>query len=357
MKDRVLFVSFDGRQYSDNPKAVSESLHKMYPEIEICWLLKNVSLNVLPDYVKVIDARDIRELYKAYVLSKVVVTNFSFPNIPKHKDQYFVQLWHGDKAFKKIQYDNPFIEKNFYRPESMPGFCDICVSGSDYGEMQYRSALRYKGEILKVGIPRNDRLININKQEVQNIKLSLGIGLDTKILLYAPTIRKDSLGGMEVKDFQVIRTLDVLEKKYGCQWICLMRSHPGVRTLTGVDFTDKVIDVCSYGDMADLLLVSDMLVTDYSSCAGDFALLGRPIILFQSDLNEYTEKERTLYFEVKDSPYMVANNQEELEKLILELNDDLILENCKDILEFYHNYETGQASKAVVDLIFGHLHK
>jgi len=103
--------------------------------------------------------------------------------------------------------------------------------------------------------------------------------------------------------------------------------------------------------MAEILLVSDMLITDYSSCAGDFALLNKPIVLFHSDVNEYLEKDRTFYFDIEESPYYVAHNQQELEAIIQKLNQQDVEKNCKDILDFYETTESGKASETVCRII------
>jgi CDP-glycerol glycerophosphotransferase len=103
--------------------------------------------------------------------------------------------------------------------------------------------------------------------------------------------------------------------------------------------------------MADLLLVSDALITDFSSSAGDYALLNRPLILFQSDYDEYVEKDRGFYFDMNDSPYFIAKNQEELEVIIAKLTEDKVKENCKEILDFYGTCETGKSSEVIANRI------
>ena len=107
--------------------------------------------------------------------------------------------------------------------------------------------------------------------------------------------------------------------------------------------------------MADLLLISDMLITDYSSSAGDFALLKRPLVLFQSDIKEYIKYDRSFYFNMEDSPYYIAENQQELEDIINELDEKKAKENCEKILEFYETNETGHAAETIAEIIKGKL--
>ena len=351
IQNKVLFISFDGRQYSDNPRAISEKLHEQYPEIQIVWIIRSDKKSFVPEYAQIVDSDNRKNVYKAYATSKVIVSNFSFLNIKKSKKQFFIQTWHGDRAFKKIQYDNPFIAKDFFRPESQPGFCDLCVAGSDYGERKFRSAFKYTGEIIKEGTPRDDRLVNFDMGTISQVKKLLKIPDETKILLYAPTIRKAQKNSMEVKELNITRTLEALEHKYNSSWVCFMRAHPGVKELSGVEYNDKIIDVSGYEDMADLLLVSDMLITDYSSCAGDFALLNRPLVLFHADKEEYISQERTFYFDIQDSPYWVAESQSDLERIIYSFSEQKIKKNCKEILSFYGNAETGNSSEKLASII------
>lgn len=351
LQNTVLFSSFGGKSYSDNPRAVSEKLHALYPEIKISWCIQRSKSQVLPMYVTPIYVEDKGAIIKAYATSKVIVTNYAFPDLKKNPEQFFIQTWHGDRAFKKIQYDNPFISDDYFRPESQPGFCDLCVAGSDYGERKFRSAFRYVGEILKVGTPRDDRLVNPNPQEMGALREKLGVASNTRILLYAPTVRMSKINGLEVKDLDVEKALAALEKRYECPWVCFMRGHPGTKGLVGVQYNEKVIDVSDYEDMADLLLISDMLITDYSSCAGDFALLHRPLVLFQADKEEYMSEERNFYFDIADSPYWVVESQEQLEKIIAACSDEAAKENCDAILKFYGSCETGNSAEAVAGII------
>lgn len=351
VKDRVVFVSFDGRSYSDNPKAISESLHMIAPDIEIVWAIKQGKKQQIPQYAKMINPENYRRYLKILVTSKCVVTNFAFPVIPKSRKQLFIQTWHGDKAFKKIQYDNPFIEKNFFRAESVEGFCDICVAGSDYGERKFRSAFKYKGEILKVGTPRNDRLVFPDEEEIIYLKNKMGIDINTHILMYAPTIRKNELDSMKVREIDFIKTLGILEERDGHEWKCFLRAHPGTHKLTGIEYNRKIIDVSNYEEMSDLLLMTDFLISDYSSCAGDYALLGRKIILFQADVEDYMKNERSFYYDIKQSPYYVAQSQEDLEMIISTHSDEEFKQNCQNILEFYGDCESGHAAEQVAKRI------
>ena len=357
---KALFISYNGASYSDNPKAISKALHEICPDADIVWAMKSPESkkDIVPEYVRMVNMGNSTEINKELSTAAVVVNNGCLAEIPKSSKQYFIQAWHGDRAFKKILYDSPF-SSNFSVAESKEGYCDLALAGSKYGEMQFRSAFHYKGEISMVGTPRNDKLVKADKEEISKIRAELSIPEDTKILLYAPTLRRNTdNGAQQAQDIDIEKTLKALEAKYGCSWCCIVRAHPAVKGLSGLNYDGKrIIDVTKFEDMADLLLVSDMLITDYSSCAGDFALLNRPVVLYQADRAEYLEKDRTFYFEMSDSPYYIAENQGELEAIIADFSEEAIVKNCKDILDFYTTSESGEASKIIAQRICGWFEK
>lgn len=355
MDKSVTFISFSGKSYSDNPKAISEKLHEIAPEIKINWLIKSDSAQKdVPDYVHCFDVNNRWGRMALMARTKCLVSNFSFPMMPKSKKQMFIQTWHGDKAFKKVLHDSNFVEGDFSVSEEIPGYCNLAIAGSKYGKQQYRSAFKYAGKILMEGTPRNDRLVHIDEKHQAQIKEALNLLPNAKLLLYAPTLRRENYKNrtsQSIKELNVVRTINTLEKRDNCKWICLLRAHPTMVGLIGAGDDSRIIDVSDYSDMADLLEISDMLITDYSSCAGDFLLTGRPVILFQADLEDYLKKERTLYFDINESPYWSVNSQVALEEKINSITPEMAEKNCKDILAFYGDCETGHASLSVAKII------
>ena len=362
-KNKVMFESFSGKSYSDNPRAVSEMLHSINQDIEIVWSFKDPESKkrIVPNYVKCINKNNKLRFLKEYATCASFVKNFSFSYIPKGAKQYFVQTWHGDRAFKKVLHDSGYYKPGQRcLPEQIDGFCDLAVAGSDYGESQYRTAFLYKGEILKVGTPRDDCLVNVSDEKKRRIRESLNIPEDIHIVMYAPTLRRaasDVHAVQETQDLDISKVLEVLDKNDNGKWICLVRAHSAVAGIGGINYGDKVIDVSSYEDMADLLLISDILITDYSSSAGDFALLGKLLILYQSDREKYEENDRGFYFNMNDSPYYVAMSTNEIINIIENSNQSVVRKNCDAILDFYKTNETGMASKYVCERIINHLNR
>lgn len=365
LKRQVVFTSFNGKTYSDNPKAITEKLHERSPEIPIVWLFKEpmTKKKEVPTYIKAVKSNSLKALF-VLATSAVWVDNFEKPNfLYKSKQQRYIQTYHGDRAFKKILYDVRTLMPNGHYKEGdlfEETHLDLALSGSDYGDRHYRSAFNYKGEILKKGCPRNDRLINRNTQKEEEIKKNLLLNEEVNIILYAPTLRKqavNSKAAQKLTEIDLEQVLDTLENTSGKKWVGLIRAHAAVKNLEGIPQSDQFMDVSQYEDMNDLLLISDVLITDYSSSAGDFALLNRLLILFQNDREAYQKEDREFYFNIEDSPYLIAENQRELNSLLSRYGEIDTRENCQAILNFYGCCETGDASSYTVDYILEHLNK
>jgi CDP-glycerol glycerophosphotransferase len=334
----VFFASFRG-QYSDNPRAISECLHRMAPDVKIVWLVKPQYRQYVPDYVTVVPPRGRRAL-KAQARATVWVLNYTYRKhlgVYKGRDNYYIQTWHGDRGLKTIGYLTGFSKEKKYCGYDLTE-CDLFVAASDYGVKKARQGLLYEGEVIVEGMPRNDKLVNIGDygEEVARIKKSLGIDNNVKVMLYAPTFRENSDQQQCVIDIaSSIAALESLEEgergkwkeesgkrkveRRKEKWICLVRSHSLTKKIsTGSDST-TYLDVSSYPDMADLLLIADLLLTDYSSCAGDFLLTARPVVLVHFDRNDYEAQGRPLWVKPEEAGYLVAKNQGELNQILSKL--------------------------------------
>lgn len=355
----VVFSSFSGKAYSDNPRAISEALHVISPETEIIWLFQSPSTkrNIAPDYIKCLKIHSFQAL-RALATARVWVDNMPKPlYTKKRRGQFYVQTWHGDRGFKKMLYDAHDHPKG--KPILEEQIADLLVSGSVFCEGTYHTGFHYFGEIAKFGSPRNDILLNPSAYKILQLKASLGLHPEDKLLLYAPTMRNASRRQgvkQQIQPIDLLATLDALENRFGGSYKCLVRCHATQLGLTGFPDSDRIIDLSTYEDMADLLLISDVLITDYSSSASDFALTGRPVILFQDDREGFAKSERTFYFDIEKSPYFVVTGQAELETLIAKLTEENAQKNDKDILGFYHAYETGYASEKLAEILQKHLY-
>ena len=355
------FRSFNG-QYSDNPRAISEKLHEVAPNISQIWVLNDISEAHVPEYVNVVSAHSLKSL-KAMAQSKLWVMNTCYSKCKgfyKPRDTFYVQTWHGDRGFKRIGYLAAEVMGKEYRGiHTLPYMkdCNLCLAGSDFGVKNMRGAFKYDGPFLEKGCPRNDKLVNIDKnsRQILDIKRSLDIDPHKKILLFAPTFRDKAVGKQKcnVNIRRMIGSLPKTERG----WICLVRSHSSSEGILLEDNNKDIIDVSKYPDMADLLLITDILVTDYSSCATDFVLTGNPVIMVLFDLEDYIHSNRSLFVTPTEVGFLCAYNQDDLDSILSQIENFDHRKIAEKINAYYGTHESGDATTSAVDVILRSLQR
>ena len=344
--NKVVFSSFMANSYADNPRYVSEALHDMAPDVKQVWLFRDDKIDKVkvPDYVvkaHAIGLDGITHLATARVWVDNVKKQQSLLFRPK-KQVYF-NTWHGDRGFKRVGRDNKKLPNWKPRTER---FCTAMIAGSEFGRNTYRTAFDFQGEVLMDGCPKNDILVRDDPDTAVALRREMGIPRDVKLMIYAPTYRDDLRGVDQRAPLNLSQTLDWLEEKTGDRWLCLKRAHYLSHGIDAGDGADRIIDMTGWPEMAELLAVSDMLISDYSSCAGDFILRNKPAILYQSDADQYRSDSREFYFDMDTAPFFIARDMSELKAVIDGLTEESILENCRRWREFFGVTETGHASEA-----------
>ena len=192
---------------------------------------------------------------------------------------------------------------------------------------------------------------------MRSIRRSLGIKDNVNILLYAPTFRKnnvfnESFDSMQVYNLDWERVLKEVQDKFGGEWIGLIRLHPNIADLkNNLVLPNTVMDATSYPDMQELLMISDCLITDYSSCVFDFGMVGKKAFLYALDLKDY-QKDRDFYFKHGELPFPLTQSTEELISCIRNFDSD----KYNDKLQaFFHDecgvYKGGHASEITAGII------
>ena len=352
--DKAVFCCLQGRFYGDSPRCISERLHERRPNTKIVWMLNSETRqrvkDSLPDYVRVVRYRS-REAFIEQATARVWVDNFTKQGglKPAKGKQFYIQTWHGDRAIKKIGYDMGTADD--YRMEEL---CDRVTTASRFGEEMFRTAFRYKGEYIRAGSPRNDLLVRGDPADIRRVREGLGVPEGTKLLLYAPTYRENSRILPKSAQMDLDRTLRCLEATTGAPWKCLFRAHYLSQGIDLEPVKDRIIDVTRYEEMAELLLAADMVLTDYSSCALDFIVRDLPALFYIADWDEYVANRR-VYFDIRETPFLVAADQDALEAQLRALTPEKARQNCAAIRDYFGYYETGRATDAAVDHIIRRL--
>lgn len=353
-RNKIFIYSYYGSQYGDNPKYISKYLVENYSKdiFDVVWAFNDPKSKDI-DGVRKVKTMSLKYFYELCT-SKVIVTNFrTTEHFKKRKNQYYIQTWHSSLRLKKIEGDVGDNLKEDYVAMAKEDSkrMDLLLSGCKYSTDIFKRAFWYEGEILEGGTPRNDIFFGDSKILKGDIKKKLGIDTKTKILLYAPTFRNAE--GMEVYDVDFARTLKALKERFKGEWTCLVKLHPHMINQSKEIVNGKgVIDVTTYDDIQELLLIADVLISDYSSLMFDFEIAKKPCFLYVPDLIEYQSKERGLYFNIEELPFVITKSNEELEEKILRFNEKAYKENIKNFDEKVGNFEDGKCAARVGKRIY-----
>ena len=359
-KNRVILVNDLSYKSAGNPKSVGEYLDQHYNgKFEII-----VSVND-PEAYRHLEKRGFKVIrYKSlsyffYALTaKVLLTNsggYSF--LPMRKKQYVINTWHGGGAYKKCGIDMYEDTKTFRKDLRLQGdhtsaFLSTCTRFSD----ELSRALQTPREVFwEIGMPRNDMMIHVDEELRASVREKLGLADGEKLILFAPTYRK--IGDNYFNDSVAIsygvdieRTCAAMEKRFGGKWRFAMRYHPCVVN-RGDLASEGAMDLTDYEDMQELLLAADAMINDFSSSMWDFMMTGRPSFLFAVDLEHYV-KTTQVYTPVEEWPFPCSVNNDELEKNILEFDEEKYAAACKYHYDSLGGCETGKATQLVCERIY-----
>ncbi|GAA1160523.1 CDP-glycerol glycerophosphotransferase [Kitasatospora gansuensis] len=359
LTDTVLYNVALGGQYAGSPRAVHEELVRRGTALRHVWTSDDMQAD-LPQ-----SAEPVRqwspEWYEHLATAKYVVTSTHLPDFfVRRPGQVVLQTWHGT-PLKRIGHD---FEKVWFTDSEYLKTLDrevaqwsLLVSGNTFSTGVLRRAFKYQGQILESGYPRNDVLLAPDREKTaEQVRERLGLPEGKKVVLYAPTFREDRRrpqGGYQL-DLRI--DLAAAQAALGEDQVLLVRAHEVMCGQVPSAGNGYVWDVGTYPDMADLLLVADVLVTDYSSATFDFANTGKPILFFTYDLEHYRDNLRgfSLDFEA-DAPGPLLETSAELVEALGRV-DAVAAEHADKYAAFRQKYcdlDDGQASARVVDALLG----
>ena len=347
--NRVVFNSYNGNQYSCNPRCVSEWI-KNENKYEIIWAFKE------PQKFKYLEKEFGYKLcryrsFKYYFYSltaKVTVCNAQGAGeMPIRKDHFEIQTWHGGGGgYKKSALDDKTISnhsKARYENDDKR-YSLMCASSKTSLKNTVRGGLDFKGLVIG-GTPRNDLLINRDHDELfSKVHAALGVGPERKILLYAPTWRVGHVSsGKEIDSERLKRSLS---ERFGGEWVIAVRSH----YLASKNRITGEVDASAYPDMQELLYVVDALITDYSSSIWDFSFTYKPCFLYCTDLKDF-KQERDFYSPINSWGFPLAENEEQLNQVISDFNEEEFKKNMVQHHDKNGSFEKGKATEDMARII------
>lgn len=350
-KNRIIFESFYGKNISCNPKEILDYMIKNNYDCEyIVVYNKKVNENYEKYKVNFVKVRTIKYFYY-YATSKVWVVNTNHMILMKpKKNQIYLQTWHAAGAFKrfgKFVMGSKKLEKMRWIKDAQ--YWTYLLCSSEKVKHIYAESFNISDEkIICSGIPRNDVFLDeykkINAREKLNNKIS-NVD-DKKIILYAPTFRDD-------KEFELILDFEKIYQKLNNEYKFILKLHPNIKNKIEIEskYKEFIYDYSQYENTQELLLASDVLITDYSSIIFDFAITGNPIIFYSYDLEEYDNSIRGFYYNYEEFvPGPIVKNDDDLIN-ILENYSKLKAESSKTVLKFASDYNKNSNEKCIQNII------
>jgi CDP-glycerol glycerophosphotransferase (TagB/SpsB family) len=296
-EDAVFFESYRGRSAACNPRAIDRFLAHDRPHTVRYWSVQDGSVEVPIGAIRIIEGT--RAWWHARGAARVLVVNdWLQKRWRRRPHQHVLQTWHGS-TLKRLARDRPdagWRTRVAARREGKRW--DALLAQNEFSALNLRSAYAYTGPVWTEGYPRNDALVRSFQYDRSSYSIyhRLGIEPELKIALWAPTWREDRRTMVDFLD------ADQLSGLLGPEWIVLVRGHVSTWGTGADQSASGVLDVTTYPDIADLLQVTDVLVTDYSSVMFDWIVTGRPMVFCVPDMANYAYVLRGFYADLLEDP-------------------------------------------------------
>ncbi|MEB5881595.1 CDP-glycerol glycerophosphotransferase family protein [Enterococcus gallinarum] len=361
-KKTIIFESFNGKLPSDNPYYIFKELERRESDYKLYWGIKkelySKATQTFPDIVFV-KRFSISWLLKV-TRAKFWVFNARMPIwLRKNKQTIYIQTWHGT-PLKKLGLDienvrmpgtkTDLYHENFVKEADR---WDYLIAPNLYSEKIFQNAFNYKNTFLEIGYPRNDKLVR-HKNDVslkKQLKLRI-LGKETgKVYLYAPTWRDDYFVSIGKYKFHMPFDLEKITASIGKEDVLIIRPHYLVADSIDILGYEKNVFISLDEDINDLFLISDTLITDYSSVFFDYSILRRPMIFYPYDLAYYENSLRGFYLDYNQVPGDIVYKEEELYNRLSMQYEKSSIEKIDSFFNTYNDWETENDSSKVVNLI------
>lgn len=380
-KNRISICTFEGKGgFGCNPKYIVEELHKRNTNYEFIWFVNDMEKE-FPGYIRKVP----NTLWgRAYWLStsKIWIDNYRKPyGTCKRKNQYYVNTWHATIAFKSIGLwrGDAFSQMAYLVSKNDSDMIDDVVIDSEWCAEVYPKGMIYDGNYIWAGAPRCDVLYGDRTKYREAFRQKYGIGKDAKVVMYAPTFREGKIKGKrtifsEVWTMDFERLLNNLGIRFKGEWYLCLRVHPqlavNAREYKDDRLKDKLIDASQEDDMHEILAAMDAFITDYSSAAMDASYAHMPVFIYADDIEAYVKDRGSLLWNLSADlngkvtnnkrmtpgitavlPYPIAQNNDELEEVILGFDEEKYISRMKKFEKDVQLVFDGKASAKVADKI------
>lgn len=346
IKKKIVFTSYYGKQYSDNPRCIYEKMRQLRSDIEYVWFMSD---KATVKGAKVVPYFSVRAIYHL-ATSRMWIDNSRKNNwVEKRNGQIYIQTWHGDVCIKMIEKDAAASLGEEYVSAAMndSSIADLMISGSKFRSKSYKESFWYSGEILELGTPKSDVLYWDQNAAKQKVCSHYHLETSLRIALYVPTFR-DS-GDISCYSVDYERVMNTLEKRWGGQWVFIVRLHPYVQDLKDkVIYTGKVLNGTEYESCDELIISSDLIITDYSGTMFSGLEANKKVLLFATDYYDY-KNERSTYFDIKALPFPFSESNDQLIDNINSFDEKLYNQECAALKSQLGFFNSAESTDKVVD--------
>lgn len=318
-KNQIICWSYSFKKYACNPRFITEFLLDNAPEYKIYWAFDEFfDASKLDSRICVVKKNSLKYLYILYT-SKFIFYNTRnniFESFFLKKDsQKYIMTWHSSIRLKRIEKDaieqlGRTYERRAKKDSSM---CDLMLSNSKLYTNLIRNSFWYDGEILEKCVPRNDIFYDKRKiaESYRFVRESMGFSQKSKIVLYAPTFRGESL---DLKYYSINwdKVLPYLQNILGDDVEVLVRLHPNLANIKNIDSIinyNHVHNITKAPDITEFLFAADIMISDYTSAMFDSIILCKPCFIYAVDKDEY---DRGFYWTFEQLPFPFAESEEQL---------------------------------------------
>lgn len=349
----ILFISYGGQKYDDSPKVVYEYLqgNPAFSEYKCVWAF------IDPDRFPKVENKvkvDTLSYYLTALSAGIWITNSSASrglNFKKAQTKNYL-FQHGMCGIKKLGADIQETEKAFFIGFKEK-FDAIFIEGKKEIPI-LTCAWGVEPEVFyTTGLPRNDDLATLTSDEICAIKEHLGIPAGKKVILYAPTFRESSRAADGRNALGIPIDFAKWQTALGDKYVLLVTAHYEVaKLLDELPQNDFVINAFKYPQLNDLIKVSDILISDYSSIVFDYAIMERPIFCYGYDYDSYAV-ERGLYTDLdKLFSHGVLRTEDALLDAIVRIDYQAECEYTRTKIKEEYIATYGDAAKKAVEVIF-----
>lgn len=361
-KNLIVLNGSSGRNYTGNVRSIYEAMieNALDQTYECVWFFRDPNVKI-PGNAKIITYGGLKYLYYMAV-ARIWVFDCRQPGFLRKKEGVtYIQTWHGT-PLKKLALDmedvfmagDQNIEhyKEAFRQNASSW--DYLISQNPFSTETFSRCFAFSKIILECGYPRNDALVQKNNAtDIRSLKQNLGLPNNKKIILYAPTWRDDEYNEKGQYRFTHCMDFSLLKAELEKEYVIIVKYHYLVEeAMDWTPYKGFVYSFDSSYDISELYLVSDLLITDYSSVMFDYSVLRRPIYFYCYDLDNYKNHLRGFYFDLEqEAPGPISRTTCELLDQIQHASINEYKERYQTFCETYNPWDKGAASGTVAKLI------